>query len=1533
MKPSFFSTDKAAERKHAETLTDAFLAKRLPAWLQKLPTDRVKPLHDAMLAHDKSLRPLTLATRPLLSPQQFAALQLQPLIDLLLDEPRKLDELECLERWYVATVTKQMVPTVEERSQRSPALLRLMHNFSSGKPLFENAGLVAIGEDQILLREVDITLLCRELDVGQEYQQMLDEVFVESTQGLLAEHKRTAFALACELAICKGHLTLDQYVALSQLGKGEPATADQKLTATPGELSVLGCSLSNGMLLQLQGSAEEDEHVIVYQPDDPDQVFRSFPSLAALSAFFVEALRKDDVLRAVYGQVRTRERADFALTLSKRLTDDVPDLELQSVTSDSDVFSILAKRQVERLKDDGRLLLVPTDDADDAAARARLEVWKGIGFEALGLAGLFVPVIGVALFGYMVADTLHEAYEGVVDWSEGHQHEALEHLFKVVATVAVVAATGVTAVAAAGALRRSVFVDGLEPVNTSAGPRLWNDDLQSYAVTPDNPSLRDDGLYEGGGQRYLRIDEHYYPLHQDAPGQAWRLRHPQRADAYAPPVVFNGERCWRLRSERVLEWDDSTQMLNRLWPMDPPLSAEKADQILRVADVDKEELRGMLAQSRPLPVSLRDTLRRYQAAVRLERLFGALETSADVIGDAQVLAWCNGHSDLQGIAEEDMGAVLLERRGDLWSALLKHLAEELPHATDGAQTEQAALLGYLKRDLPGLPPAYALQVVRDVDPITGNLASFDSRVPMQVMTHARAALSMARLTRALEGLLLGTDYHDGTGEPGAGFLGEAAQLAPVSESGLRQFSPFGRRIALQDPSGAREALTTLVWRAGRFYLYDSDGLALDIEVEEPAGLFQAIVALLDEPQRKALGIAGNDSPANLRKAIIKGLPGDRKGLLERVGWTTSAPTFTSVQRLPDSRVGYPLGNFLAREMGYHHYISSLRRRVRVLYPTLTVAEGQSLIEEWVERGRDPFDELLSQEMNYASLDDALSRWERAADEMTALRARRRQFADRLRGAWRYEGRVVTDNDGHVLGRELDLSGWQVENLPNLPSTVDLDHIVSLNMSGMDLLQMPRSFLSCFENLQTLTLNNNLLTTVPSEIGRLTDLRVLHIRHNLIQMDAAGAALLSRLSELRMLVMDHNPLRTLNLDFAQLRELRVLRAANCALRTVPRNLELSTQLTVADLPFNQISSLPQGLLDMPRVFRRGVNLTFNPLTMADFAALAVDDEVSPIVVPRPDSEASLRQWLEAVDTARQPARRALWGRVAAFADSDALIDLLGELTHSQDYRQNVDHSRAYVTDQVWQLLEQVDDDEALRADLFAHAGVQLTCHDSVAERFSRLWLRALVHAAENRAQADRGGEQLLELGRALFRMERLDAFARQEVNWRQARGEVVDELEVVLGFRVNLAARLGLVGQPRSMLFGSLANITPELADRAYDAVMLDEASGALAESLGNQEFWSTYLEQRYRQLFSDHRDEFAARGTALEEREEAGELQGEAYRLAYEQLADEREAIRLRIVITLTQEALAQAAAGIPLDAPEADEAAEAVTGESDQPG
>ncbi|WP_053388460.1 NEL-type E3 ubiquitin ligase domain-containing protein [Pseudomonas sp. 10-1B] len=1460
--------------------TDDFIATQLPDWLQRASAAQVNALRDCFQAHRQSRAQVTAATAGLVSPRQFAAQRFTALLAAEIPPGLSLDDLEWLDVRRRFTVSPGgSLPEDELRYVRFPALLRLMQGLPAGNPFYEGSGLVRKGDKAVLFTSLaDFTQRCHTEDVGKRYHDLLARLFTPAAQQALARHQRTAFALACELAALKGQLETVHLTALRRLLGNGGGNQEGGAQAYAGALHMLECPVAQSLKIQLRNAHGDSLGVVLYMPSDTEQPLRHFGSVSGLNDFLVAELLKPDGRERIRQLIALKDRPKFLATLGKRLLDDQPDLQLEGAVMHGAIFAELAASQIERVKDDARLQLVSSADADHRAAEARLNQWKEIGLAALGLAGLASPVVGMVLLGQLVVQTLDHVYEGAIDWHEGHQHEALEHMLGVAETVVVTAATVAGVSLVARGFPRSAFVDAMEPVSTGEEEsRLWHRDLLAYESTPEDATLGDDGLYASDTRRWLRVGQRYYEVHRPEEHQAWRLRHSRRENAFEPRVEFNGERSWRLRLEQPRHWDDRADMLDRVWPQDPPLSPARAEQVLRVAGVDAEELRGVLVEMRPAPFNLRDTLLRFAADDRISRELDALGQSAGSIRDPSIRQWCAAHAETQGLGEDALGAWLLEESAHLQGNLLEHLS--------GPRPVMNPLATLVRRDFSGLPERYAVEAVRDVDPILAEVAQVEARVPLAVARKARALLRLARVNRALEGLFLRSAYTNGTGELIIALLRRLPGWPRSINLELREGADSGRLLTELDPQGAPEGRVVLVWRQGRFRLYDSHGREHATEVPEPAGIFQALVALLGPADLQRMGISGSEPAERLRSKLVEGLPAARKEILNLLGWRDDAPWFNPGKRLPDGRVGYPLGGNASRR---ETSISVLKSRIRALYPQLHDRDVDRYLERLLLQPGSPFESLLAQEHNYAQLESTLSRWTGGARS-----GARRQFAARLLSAWRYEG-----GNGLTNEMSLDLSGWHIGQLPELPAGSDFSHVTELVMAGAALEEFPTGFLHCFTSLRTLSLSNNRLTSIPAGVSQLTELRTLRLMSNRIRMNASGADTLSSLPNLRVLDLSHNPLRSLALRFQALPHLSILRLKRCRLSSVPRGLERSRLLTIVDLSDNDISTLPPELLQAPWSFRSRFNLLRNPLAHQEYTRLYVNDPYEAIRANEVDVATARSLWLAVGDPGQFTTRSALWNRLAGAPESLDLLQLLANLTQTTDFT----HARAALTEQVWGVLSAVEQDADLRQAVFDRAREELGCHDSTAERFSRVQLQILVHQANLQGTTGQAGHALLALGRRLFRLEALERFAHQDALQRLASDPDTDVLEVILGYRVHLAHALDLPCQPRTMMFERLAEITPHLERAALEAVRGAEASGALAENIAERDFWRIHLKRRHAAAFAAIAEDFAARGSELDSLSTT--LTSQDYTDRWQVLMTERQSAEHHLVLQLTREAL-----------------------------
>ncbi|MEN5304286.1 NEL-type E3 ubiquitin ligase domain-containing protein [Pseudomonas sp. TWI628] len=1485
----------------SQKITDTFIHQRTPQWIKAASVADIRTLRKLYLQHKTTQEQVSAATAAAVTPHAFADTAFSEALADLLPDDHPLSQLLWQDKVY--NLEGYSVPRLEPEYKLQPALARLMQNFAKNATPLDGSGLVAAGSDKVLSGDLEAFIAtCRQLDVGARYQTQLDSVF-ERNAALLMEDKLAGFTLAVHMAFLKGTIKADVRDALMASASGSavangdttPAAAvpalpgdTPVLTAYPGLMSMLGVRVHEALFVQLRGGEDQDDGIVVYLPGQPEPL-RWFASKLDWVKEMAGALKHSDRLAAFIQLIALEDRAAFFSTLQSRLKDAVPDLEVEGDTHHDPVFKRWVDQQIERVKADARLLLVPTADADAKASRERLEAWASLGWGLASLAGFFIPVVGALLLAHLVTHVCKEVFEGVEDWAKGHDHDALQHVLNVAETVAAVAVTTAVAAgvgAAVGAFARSTFVDGLEPVGVGPNTqRLWNEDLTAYRTSGQGARLEDDGLYHDGTRRLLRVDEHYYEVRQVEEQGPWRLQHPLRANAYGPVVESNGERFWRVRGELPQAWDDEAKLLDRLWPQAHPLDPLQAQRVLQAACSDADELRGIAMENRALPANLRDTLRRFEADERVERFFGK-HPDAMRFEDPVLLDWCKQRPEFSGMEGERLQVALEEHASRLRSALFRHLTEVEP------STDQAAQV--IVRDFAGLPPDYVSELVATLSASEREVIELRRRLPLSVAQRARSLLQLARLNRAQQGLMLRNGYVDGAGELALHLFARVDHWPLKTRLELRENSSSGRLLAVLNPQSPEATQHILVHRDGQFGLYDHRGLALEAQPTEPDDFFQAVYCLLEPAQRERLDL-GQENPADaLRQLVLSKLPGERQRLMALLGQVESKGWFNPGQRLPDGRVGYPLGGGISNQRGAY---LELRRRLTALYQ----GDSPERIQEHMERvldAEDPFDQLVFEEQNLQMLESRLNQWVSAAPEPEL--AARQQLSQRLRAAWRRQLDIDLEHQAFD-GRILDLSGCQVTALPELTRGIDFHFVTSLVMVNTPLQEVPESFFSCFVGLQRLNLSRNNLQVLPVGIRQLAQLQRLQLSYNRIRWNDAATSSLGQLHNLISLNLNFNPLRTMALRFAQVPALRQLLLMHCGLLEWPEGLEQCGQLRIVNLNANVLTGIPDAILQMPYEFRAAIQLERNAIQRTRLELLYARPAH---LMHGPNVVANLEPSAKAlwVTGEHAAARSARWDRLfPAHADAeqqDSILHILSALRESADFRNST--YRAVLTSQVWSVLDAMDADAQLALELHSIADDPVTCADSVAERFADLQLRVLVANAERAAPGQR--DELLKLGTGLFRLETLEAFIHQDIEQRLKLTPELDQIEARLYYIVNLAADLQLPGQPASMRFETISGGTSAQLAKARAYVSAAETVEAKARFLSEQTFWSTWLQSQYPDEFATVTDEFDMLGTELDEARE--NLTDKQYKARWDALAADRVARLSRLKILLTTQVL-----------------------------
>ncbi|WP_313650571.1 NEL-type E3 ubiquitin ligase domain-containing protein [Pseudomonas soli] len=1472
--------------------TDDFLSEVLPDWLRRASAAQVMALRDAYKAHLRSQAEVSAVFRRLEPVDTFARRLLAEAFyqeqSVLLD----LDSANWREQRRRFKVETGKLPTDESYFVKVPALQRLMQNFASGESFYMETALVYppipgtdVPERIALGDAAQIVSVCRRTDVGARYQEHLAQLFTPAFQQSLANSLRQALALQLEIAATRGLLPPAEAQIVRDVVAGRAGTLQNGRMVRCGPLQVLGCTLHAALVVEL--GSDDQRHagsVLLVLSDDAHAALRHLVSWRVINFQLVEMFKDPARCAALVQRISLRERAGFLTTLAKRLADEDPDLEPTFANLPQGQFEGLALQQLERIREDARFLAVPTADADSRQALEREQSLASAGLALLNLAGLFVPAIGALLLADMVTHTLSEVYEGVRHWTLGHQHEALEHLLGVAENLAVTAAVAAGGALVARGFVRSTFVDGLEPITNVAGrQRLWSNDLSRYQGERPSATLYelDNGLHTDGVRHWWLHGGKYWRVRALGEHGPWRLQYPTDETAFGPSLERNTEVSWQLFSERPLEWQGAQMLLQRLWPASSALGSERVAQVLKVADVSQEHLRGLLVEKRPLPVALRDTLERFSADDRIERFFAHLGRP-----DSELWQWCLDDLGLQTLSRDEQVEQVAERAASLRPRLLEYLA--------GRYLKSDSLGWLIQRDFPGLPDAYALHVLQHITAGQRVALRTQARLPLAVAQHARQLLQVARLTRMREGLYLAGSHHPGLDELVFCLLREHAGWPAATKVELREGSTDGRRLAcLPEPEQAGVNVV-MVRHNGRYRLYDVTGTESQARAPGPLELDEALLACLPVADRRRLGWHGDEALTQIRLTLQRWLPQGREALLELLGARDVGAPQNPIRRLPDGRVGYLLSG---RGAGGNAGQQLMRARIRSLYPGFNDQEVQTFLGILLEQPGSALGNLLRQEQQYHRFSEALTRWVEGT-RTTASQSARLLVADELRRSWRLIGEHIVDQHGASQGMRLSLTGVPLRSLPELPVDTDFAHVAELVLSDLALEHVPATFLRCFSQLRWLNLSDNRLTEVPAELMHLSHLTNLRLAGNQIRMTAAGVAALGNLTRLRILDLNHNPLGAIALQLDALGRLRELHMRGANLQTVPAQLHRCRLLELVDLRDNHIGALPEMLLEAPEALRMAVRLSGNPLSNAVRQRMLAAGAVGAAVDAQLPAVATAReQWLALVEAPRRGISEAHWDGLQGEGGSDEFFGLLKELTSTRDYQL----IPADLGRRVWTMLEAMHSDTVLREELFNLAADSRTCADSVAACFSALEVRLYLRQALQQDEPLAARLTRLRVARQLFRLEQVERLAREDVQARVAQGQTVDEIEVSLAYRTGLAVELELPGQPRTMQFSTIADVSQQQLAVAAAAVREAEGSDQLVRFVTQRDFWREYLQREQPATFSAVEEPFSERLEALSGLAAGGEG---AYLVEVDRLTAERRAAIEALVLRLTQEAM-----------------------------
>lgn len=1176
--------------------------------------------------------------------------------------------------------------------------------------------------------------------------------------------------------------------------------------------------------------------LIAYVPDDPDHPLKEYASLTEFMKALISQLR-EPAYQAFFARfVAQKDKGHFFARVNERLKTfkwqqrqpldmgpwwretaiENPNAEPITNRIASDLWNTLFRERRDKVISDARRIAVPTDDEDSASRWKRLTSYFDIVWNVFSFGALLVPGLGEAVLGIMVAQMLAELAEGVEDWSKGDREEAAAYINGVLINFAQFTLMGAGHVLPRTPVTLSPFVENLKPVDFNGQERLWNPDLSPYEQAvglPNNAQANELGLYAHDRNEVLKLDGRHYLVATDPRTGRRRLKHPLRADAYQPEVEHNGAGSWKTEIDRPLAWD-KTRLLRRLGPATDSLSDETLEQVLTVSGVQESALRRMHAEHEAPPAMLVDALDRFKA-----------------------YAQSGEHAGKQ--------------RLQVFEALYKQ--QKVP---------SGAPVILLCGEYPKLPVVVVEELLRDATPEELLHLTQKRRIPLSLREKARAAQDRVRVSRAYEGLYLEALENPDTRRLQLASLAALPGWSIGVRIEVRAFSFHGELQASVGPEDAPIRKVVFVDEQGLHHARDEQAQHL----HGADDFYAAVLHALPDSERKALGFEIYQGD-KLKQAIQRTpLIQERFApVLEQ--FPIRKPAYDpTVMRL---RGGMPI---FSRKTS----VQSLRQRLGWLYPGLSEAQTGELLTSFGDAAPQRVKALQDE---FVQLELSLKRWVNSPATMSNAAVEvssRQQLSTIIKQCWQRTGPPGVEVPGIVRPQLLNLDGQLVgQHMATMPRlTASFDHVTELNMRQAGLLSSQAPFLESFRQLRYLDLSGNLLNRLPPAIGEMPYLVHLILSENRIVLTQQAVTRLRGLTRLRFIGLKGNPLGRLP-DVSQMADLHTLILQNTGIdgwpiglfnQNRPRNLYLNLwRNPISRIPDVAPGSFRAQILARTLLSREPEWMSAENLdTLRRYTESVGLDPERPYP-PRGTLDSA--QWAEGLSDVNWQGRQAIWDAVEDEFNSEAFFNEIRHLTQSADFTQKGGLYRRELTAKVWRMLEAMSQDSALRTTLFAEAVARTQCVDGATQLFNVLGLKVLVHEAYGLANPGLIEAELIGLAKGKSRLDEIERIAERHVAQRLAAGEQVrrigadgdvtgsiDIVEVHLAFTTELAkpeaeGSLDLPWQSRSMQFRGIAGVTLPMIENARVRVLALEEGDLLRDSIAEQPFWKSWVEEEHRSRF------------------------------------------------------------------------------------
>lgn len=610
-----------------------FIKGQLPDWLTCAPADLRNALRASLIKSNQARHDLKEFLQRLTSPEKFGRPLLRKALARTFSGQLHAENsflLRQLKHHHLLGLVKTPAGT-SEHTLLEAALQNFEEDEAEGDGIETGSGLYTHAPSGRVLSSVSPALLarlCRELDIGRHYQYHLEQVLgptytlsmTSRTRILFVEKERHGLAVSLHLALLNKTLALPLYKQLLTLAQRGAHT-----NLRCSHLSIGNVTLPGVLVIEpLTGQP----HKVLYIPEDPLAPLRLHTSMQALNEELAERLSNTPGYlgflthfvplehRETLLAVRPAWRDWYSVGATGKRVPASLQKPLGCTPILGHVFLNVTRQRLEQIKQNARALAVPTEDADVASRKKRLQSYVELGKSLLFFAASFVPIVGEVLLLVSAAQLLGSVYNGFAAWSRGDSDEALNDLMDVVDNIALAAVT-------AGAVKTVGFTAGLVKVRMShGGERLWKPDLAPYRhlqkTLPDGLPATPQGLYAHEGKTFLKLDDHLHTVKRDPLNQQWQLQPPNDPHAYTPPLLSNGVGGWRHAHETPRDWSD-LKLIKRLGPDAANITEPQVQAILLVSGVGSSTLRQAHQEALRPPPQLRDTVQRFNLEQEIQQ--------------------------------------------------------------------------------------------------------------------------------------------------------------------------------------------------------------------------------------------------------------------------------------------------------------------------------------------------------------------------------------------------------------------------------------------------------------------------------------------------------------------------------------------------------------------------------------------------------------------------------------------------------------------------------------------------------------------------------------------------------------------------------------------------------------------------------------------------------------------------------------------------------------------------------------------------